>query len=68
MRKILLIVTILFLGNILWAQQGTDYLKGKVLEHTEDGKEIPLFSANVHWLGTTVGTITDAMVILIYHA
>ncbi len=34
-------------------------IKGKVLEK-KDKKEIPLIGVNVYWLGTTIGTITDA--------
>jgi outer membrane receptor for ferrienterochelin and colicins len=49
----------LFLSFKLYAQQSTDYLKGKVFEQREDDSKQPLFSANVYWLGTTVGTTTD---------
>jgi len=49
----------LFLSFKLYAQQSTDYLKGKVFEQVEDGSKLPLFSANVYWSGTTVGAITD---------
>ncbi len=49
----------LFLSFKLYAQQSTDYLKGKVFERMEDGSKQPLMSSNVHWLGTTVGTTTN---------
>ncbi|MGE0088015.1 MAG: TonB-dependent receptor [Bacteroidales bacterium] len=49
----------LFLSLKLYAQQSTDYLKGKVFEQIADNSKQPLFSANVHWLGTTVGTTTN---------
>ncbi|HAN17259.1 MAG: hypothetical protein A2X13_00240 [Bacteroidetes bacterium GWC2_33_15] len=49
----------LFLSFNIFAQQSPEYLKGKVYEQTEDGTKHPLFSANVYWSGTTVGTTTD---------
>ena len=35
-----------------------DFLNGKINE-LNNGKEIPLVGANIHWLGTTVGTTSD---------
>ncbi|MFN3530055.1 MAG: TonB-dependent receptor domain-containing protein [Bacteroidia bacterium] len=36
-----------------------DSLRGFVLEESESGRLKPLVTANVYWLGTTKGTITD---------
>ncbi|MBU2927449.1 TonB-dependent receptor [Winogradskyella psychrotolerans] len=49
-----LVINFMFLSLILSAQ---DQLKGVVLE-TSSGKEMPLFGANVYWLGSSVGAIT----------
>jgi len=49
---------LLFLPFTIVAQQNVNYLTGKVYEITPDGTMLPLLSANVHWMGTTVGTIT----------
>jgi outer membrane receptor for ferrienterochelin and colicins len=43
-------------GTSLRAQ---DSLRGFVLEETPSGKLQPLVNANVYWLGTTTGTVTD---------
>ena len=49
---------LLFLPFTIVAQQNVNYLTGKVYETSPDGLMIPLLSANVHWMGTTVGTTT----------
>ena len=54
MKKYLILMVTL-LGFKLYAQND---LKGRVL--TKDGREtIPLIGANVFWLNTEIGTITD---------
>jgi hypothetical protein len=40
----------------LKAQQEKDFIKGKVLEENEH----PVVGANIYWLNTNIGTITDA--------
>ncbi|WP_458629000.1 TonB-dependent receptor [Winogradskyella sp. PC D3.3] len=50
-----LFIKFMFLSLILSAQ---DQLKGVVLE-TSSGKEMPLPGANVYWLGSSIGAITN---------
>ena len=53
-------VLLLFFNSLfLKAQQGDEFIKGKVLE-LEHGHKHPLVGANIVWLNTTIGTITNA--------
>ena len=54
MKQIILIL--LLLPCIALSQ---DTLNGIVFEANDSNKEIPLPGANVYWLGTTVGAVTD---------
>src|SRR5690606_36478588 len=54
--RFILIVLFLFSTKNVHAQI---QVKGKVVERTEKGKIIPLFNANVYWMGGLEGTITD---------
>lgn len=36
-----------------------DEIKGVILEVNEKNEQVPLFGANVYWLNTRVGTVTD---------
>lgn len=54
MKKKILLNVILFLGMIIYAQE---QLKGVVLENNTE--ESPLPGANVYWLGSSVGSITN---------
>ena len=54
MKKV--IICSIFLISFL--MQSQEQLKGKVLEFV-DGKEQPLPGANVYWLNTSIGTMTD---------
>ncbi|MEY8848103.1 TonB-dependent receptor [Psychroserpens sp. XS_ASV72] len=51
------IVIILLMVPFLVGSQ--EQLSGEILELTNDNKEQPLFGANVFWLNTTVGAVTD---------
>jgi hypothetical protein len=55
MKKIIVVAIVLFVTNILKAQ---NQIQGTVLELSEDGTTIPVFGANVYWEGTNVGTVT----------
>src|SRR5690606_37444339 len=54
--RFILIVLFLFATKNVHAQIR---VKGKVVERTEKGKIIPLFNANVYWMGGVEGTFTD---------
>lgn len=51
-----LLLTVPFVG---WAQPPLTKVKGKVAEHTEDGKRAPLVGVNIYWAGTTLGTSSN---------
>ena len=51
----LLLLSIVHLG----AQSSTDKIVGTVYELSLDGDLLPLVGANVHWVGTSVGTSSD---------
>jgi outer membrane receptor for ferrienterochelin and colicin len=51
------ILYILLLLPLLAVSQ--EQLSGIILEANHENKEIPLPGANLHWLGTTVGAVTD---------
>jgi outer membrane receptor for ferrienterochelin and colicin len=58
----LFIFSFLFLilnSYILNAQQENEYLTGKVVEQDENGNKVPLVGANIVWLNTAIGTISD---------
>lgn len=59
MKKFVISFSLFFLSIGLWAQHKAGHLHGRVTEADDQGKEQPLVGANVFWLGTTVGTITD---------
>ena len=48
---------ILFMFPLLLIAQGK--VEGKILEEVANGKTVPLAGANVYWLNTSVGVITD---------
>jgi outer membrane receptor for ferrienterochelin and colicin len=50
---------LLILPTFASSQSDFKYIEGKVIELSEEGKEYPLIGANVYWMGTTIGTITD---------
>src|SRR5690554_3285461 len=54
MRK--LAVLLAFLPIISFSQEK---INGMIMEVNEDNKHIPVTGANVYWLNTTVGTVTD---------
>ena len=54
--RIYLLVMLLLAAKITCAQQIT----GLVLEKDRAGKFMPLPAANVYWINTTIGTVTDA--------
>lgn len=54
MKKILYIL--LILPTLLFSQ---DKISGMIMEANPENKMIPLPGANVYWLDTTVGTVTD---------
>lgn len=54
MKKLLYILCLL--PSFMWAQE---QLQGKVLETHANGKEVGLPGANVFWLNTSVGAVTD---------
>jgi outer membrane receptor protein involved in Fe transport len=45
--------------SALRARPPDNHVEGKVQTSAVDGKVVPLYGANVYWLGTTQGTITD---------
>jgi outer membrane receptor for ferrienterochelin and colicins len=54
-RKLTLILPILFIGMFLHAQD----IRGVVLEKNDHGHKYPLVGVNVYWSGTQTGTVTD---------
>ena len=58
-QQIGITLLLLYLPLCLWAQQGENYLQGKVTEQTNEGEIKSLIGANVYWLGTSTGTVTD---------
>ncbi|WP_282123062.1 TonB-dependent receptor [Algibacter mikhailovii] len=54
MRKIVMILWVL--PSILYSQ---DKIEGMIMEANSENKEIGLPGANVYWLNTSVGTVTD---------
>ena len=54
MKKILYIL--ILLPALITSQ---NQIKGVVFEANNTNEEIPLPGANVHWLGTSVGAVTD---------
>ncbi|MFW5656536.1 MAG: TonB-dependent receptor [Bacteroidota bacterium] len=57
-----LIAIVFLLVNLLpglWAQQSNGTLQGNVTEKDEEGNMQPLVGANVYWMGTAKGTVTD---------
>lgn len=54
MKKILYLL--LLLPTLLFSQEK---ITGMIMEATTENKMIPLPGANVYWLGTTVGVVTD---------
>lgn len=59
-RFLTLLFLLSFSGNVLAQHDNHDHIKGKVVETTPDGEELPLIGASVYWLGTSIGTATDA--------
>lgn len=59
--KWVLLFSLLFVYGGVWAQHndGDHIIKGKVVEQTAEGEELPLIGASVYWLGTNIGTATD---------
>ena len=53
--KYYILLSVMLFASTLKAQE---QLKGKILE-VLDGKELPLPGANVYWLNTTIGAMTD---------
>lgn len=51
-----ILIFLLFLPLLSFSQEE---LKGVILEVNNDNEEVPLFGANVYWLNTRVGTVTD---------
>ncbi len=51
-----LIVAILVIPSLVFGQE---HISGKVVEAENNGQEIGLPGANVYWLNTDVGTVTD---------
>jgi len=56
MKKILIIAIVLIATVNTKAQEN---IKGRVVEHEQDGSETPIPGANVYWEGTTIGVATD---------
>jgi len=56
MKNIIMIAIVLIATINTKAQ---NKIKGKVLEISKNGEEIPIIGANVYWEGTTIGTATD---------
>ena len=54
MRKLLFVL--LALPSVLFAQE---QLQGMIMEGNDSGDEIGLFGANVYWLNTEIGAVTD---------
>ncbi len=54
-RKLTLILPMVFFGALLHAQEIT----GRVLEINDHGHKHPLVGVNVYWSGTQSGTVTD---------
>lgn len=61
MRVLHVLLAILLLINFtdLQGQQRNEYLDGFVLELSDGQEHTPIFGANVVWLGTNIGTVTD---------
>ena len=57
MRTVILIAVLSF---VLFPLKAQDKVRGKVIEISTEGKEQPLIGANIYWLGTTIGTTSDA--------
>ena len=51
-----ILIFLLFLPLLSFSQEE---LKGVILEVNNDNEEVPLFGANVYWLNTRVGAVTD---------
>ncbi len=58
-QKYLLLLLLLYLPLGVWAQQGAVSMTGNVVAENKEGEIIPLVGANVYWLGTTDGTVTE---------
>ena len=56
MKKIIIIAIVLIATINSKAQEN---IKGRVVEHEQDGSETPIPGANVYWEGTTIGVATD---------
>ncbi|MCG8699512.1 MAG: carboxypeptidase-like regulatory domain-containing protein, partial [Bacteroidales bacterium] len=55
-----LLFSLLILSINAKAQQGIKFIEGNVSETNSDGQTIPLVGANVFWLGSLQGAVTDA--------
>lgn len=58
-KQLILVFLLLTLPLCIWAQQSSEYVQGNVTMENRDGEIIPLIGANVYWLGTTEGTVTE---------
>jgi len=58
--KIIVGLFLFFCSLTSLSAQNDQDLKGVVIEKTDDGKFVPVAGANVYWLGTTVGNVTDS--------
>tara|TARA_B100001741_G_scaffold218252_1_gene180924 strand:- start:10917 stop:13109 length:2193 start_codon:yes stop_codon:yes gene_type:complete len=56
-KKLTIITIVLIVGLNLKAQYKT---VGHVIEHGENGEELPITGANVYWEGTNTGVISDS--------
>ena len=56
MRRIFIIFILSF---FVFTSKSQSTINGKVFEVSDKGEEIPVFSANVYWKNSTVGTTTD---------
>ena len=54
MRKVFILF--FFVPALIFSQQE---IKGKIMEMTSNGNELPLMGANVLWEGTSVGSVSD---------
>jgi len=57
MKKYLLLCSLLCCASLAFSQ-GT--LEGMVLEQNNQNKQLPLYGANVYWMDSQIGTVTNA--------
>ena len=56
MRKIFIFFILSF---FVFTSKSQSNINGKVFEVSDEGEETPVFSANIYWKNSNVGTTTD---------